>query len=111
MPERRIANIMGKAGRLHNFPNVIGFDKGRQIPLFCQKIPVLRTKGTSHRGNFQRMGKTRMHMIIGRKGVNLCFSGQTPKRIRKNNPVMVGNKGAPSLVYFLHPLFAIAFRQ
>ena len=72
MAERRIANVVGKACRLHNRPELVFVHVLRQI-LFNQVIHRNR-KATAYAGNFQTMRQTAMNMVIHRERMNLSLA-------------------------------------
>ena len=99
MTKRRVADIVGKAGGLHNIAKVSGVNLGRQQALLRQPLSHLNAECATNAGYFQRMGQAVMHMIIGGQRVYLSFPGQTPEGSGKNNLVMVAQKSsAPGFI-------------
>ena len=66
--------------------------KGKYAPARSHASAATKSKGSSHTGHFQRVGQSVMNMVIFRKRMYLCLFRESSKRVREDNPVIIGQK-------------------
>lgn len=85
--ERRIADVMGQAGRLHHHPQVGGVTPVGQGA--AQGFAHPHAQGTAHAADFQGMGQACVNVIVAGDGMNLRLAAQASEGARENDAVMI----------------------
>ena len=89
----RVADVVGQAGGLNNIAEIGGADGvGEQLALL-QAFSHANTESAPHAGNFQRVGKAIVHVVIGGQRMDLGLASQPPEGAGKNDLVVVAQKG------------------
>ncbi|CEG52415.1 hypothetical protein PXNS11_250028 [Stutzerimonas xanthomarina] len=87
MAKRRIANVMGEAGRLDDHPEV-----GRAAPfgqVLAQHFPYAHAQGTADAADLKRVGQAGVDMVIAGNRMHLGLASEPPERAGKDDPVVV----------------------
>jgi len=87
VPERRVADVMGQAGRLHHHAQVARFTPVGQGA--TQGFAYAHAEGAADAADFQGVGQASMDMVIARYRVHLCLAAQSAECAGENNTVVV----------------------
>ncbi len=91
--ERRVADVVGQAGRLHDIAQVGGAGPFRQVTEGLQALAGADAQGAAHAGHLQGVGEPVVHMVVGGQWVHLGFARQAPEGAGEDDLVMVAQKG------------------
>lgn len=105
--ERRVADIVGQAGRLHHHAQVAGRAPVRQAIAQCLAHP--HAQRAAHATDLQRVGQARVDVIVAGDRVYLGLAPQAAKGTREDDPVVVLVEGAAPEFFGAVQGFAEAF--
>ena len=90
MPEGRVTDIVGQAGRLDDGPEMVLVDALGQI--FFNQVINCHRKAASHAGHLDTVGQTAVHMVVYGERVHLGLAAQPAESRRKNDAVKIPMK-------------------
>ena len=105
--KRRIANVVGQAGRLHHHAQIGGVAPLRQGT--ADRFAHAHAQGAADAANFERVGEAGMDMIVAVDRVDLGLAPQAAKGARENDAVVVFVKRAAPELFRAVVGFAEAF--
>jgi hypothetical protein len=91
MPERRVADVMGQAGRLHHHAQVAGFAPVGQGA--AHGFADTHAQRAADAADFQGMGQAGVDMVVARNRMHLGLAPEAAKGAGENDAVMVFVKG------------------
>ena len=87
MSERRVADIVGETGRLHDGAELVLVNVLGQI--FLDKVENRNGKAAAHARNLDAVREAAMHMVVHRERMHLRLAPKTTERRRENDAVVV----------------------
>lgn len=95
--ERRVADVMGEAGRLDDHAEIGGAAPLRQV--IAKDFADAHAERAPHAAHFERMGKPGMDMVVTGNRMDLGLAAEAAKRAGENDTVMIlVERAAPQLV-------------
>ena len=90
MPEGRVTDVVGQAGRLDDSSKVVLVDALGQILL--DQVVNRHRKAAAHAGHFDTVGQAAVHVVVYGERVHLGLAAQPAERCRKNDAVKIPMK-------------------